>query len=64
MHFTTFIHEQDFLRKMNIRTYMILDALRLGYSVLHTDLDMYFMKNPFEEFPYLVILSFYMKGSL
>lgn len=37
---------KDFLRKMNIRTYMISDALQLGFTVLHTDLDMYFIKNP------------------
>src|SRR6218665_4213778 len=28
---------KEFVRKMNIRTYMILDALELGYNVLHTD---------------------------
>ena len=40
----------DFLRKMNIRTYMIIDALNLGYHVLHTDVDMTFMRNPFAHF--------------
>ena len=39
-------HSKDFLRKMNIRTYMIMDALNLGYNVLHTDVDMTFLKNP------------------
>jgi hypothetical protein len=43
----------DFLRKMNIRTYMILDALNLGYNILHTDVDMSFLKNPFEDFDYM-----------
>ena len=35
-----------FLRKMNIRTDMILDALHAGYKVLHTDIDMYCFKHP------------------
>ena len=35
-----------FLRKMNIRTDMILDALRAGYTVLHTDVDVVFLKDP------------------
>ena len=35
---------------MNIRTYMILDAMNLGYNVLHTDVDMTFLQNPFEDF--------------
>lgn len=36
----------DFIRKMNIRTDMILDALSVGFTVLHTDLDVAFLKNP------------------
>lgn len=36
----------DFIRKMNIRTDMILDALSVGFTVLHTDLDVSFLKNP------------------
>ena len=36
----------DFIRKMNIRTEMILDALSVGFTVLHTDLDMAFIRNP------------------
>lgn len=36
----------DFIRKMNIRTDMILDALTVGFTVLHTDLDVVFLKNP------------------
>ena len=39
---------------MNIRTFMILDALRLGYNVLHTDIDVFFMKNPFNDFEFHV----------
>lgn len=36
----------DFIRKMNIRTDMILDALTVDFTVLHTDLDVVFLKNP------------------
>lgn len=42
-------YSQDFLRKMNYRTFMILDALNFGYTILHSDVDMYFFKNPFDE---------------
>ena len=38
---------KNFLRKMNIRTDMILDALNLGFSVLHSDADIYCYQNPF-----------------
>ena len=38
-----------FKRKMNIRTNMILAALRAGFSVLHMDVDVVFLKNPLEE---------------
>ena len=40
---------KEFIRKMNIRTEMILQALRLNYSVLHTDLDVVFLKDPMPE---------------
>jgi len=36
----------DFIRKMNIRTEIILDALSVGFTVLHTDLDVVFLRNP------------------
>ncbi|ESN99530.1 hypothetical protein HELRODRAFT_176694 [Helobdella robusta] len=39
----------DFIRKMNLRTDMVLDALSLGYTVLHTDLDVMFFQNPLPE---------------
>jgi hypothetical protein len=39
----------DFIRKMNIRTDMIIDALKAGFTVLHTDLDVVFLKNPLPE---------------
>jgi len=44
----------DFIRKMNIRTEMILDALSVGFSVLHTDLDVVFLRNPI---PHLKVRS-------
>ena len=38
-----------FLRKTNLRTEMILDALLAGVTVLHTDVDVVFQQNPFPE---------------
>lgn len=38
-----------FIRKMNVRTDMILDALEAGFTVLHTDLDVVFLRNPVPE---------------
>ena len=38
---------RDFIRKMNYRTDVILEALENHYTVLHTDTDMVFLKNPF-----------------
>ena len=46
---------QDFIRKMNIRTNMILDATEAGFTVLHTDLDVFFLRNPL---PDLRVLMF------
>ena len=37
----------EFLGKMNVRTDMILDALNANFSVLHSDIDMTFFKDPF-----------------
>jgi hypothetical protein len=37
---------KDFIRKMNIRTDMILDALRAGFTVVHSDIDIVFAQNP------------------
>ena len=42
---------KDFLAKMNIRTDMILEALHAGFSVLHSDVDMLFFKDPFASIP-------------
>ena len=39
----------DFIRKMNIRTDMILEALNGNFTVLHTDLDVCFLHNPLDE---------------
>ena len=36
----------DFIRKMNIRTDMIIEALNAGFTVVHTDLDVFFFRNP------------------
>ena len=37
---------REFNEKMNIRTFMILEALELGYNVIQTDVDMFFYKDP------------------
>ena len=37
-----------YIAKMNLRTDLILEASDVGISVLHTDVDMYFMKNPLD----------------
>lgn len=36
----------EFLHKMNIRTAMILEALKAGYNVIHSDVDVVFTGNP------------------
>lgn len=36
----------DFIRKMNIRTDMIIEALNAGFTVVHIDLDVFFFRNP------------------
>ncbi len=37
---------KDFVRKVNIKTDMILEALQAGYTVLLADLDVVFLQNP------------------
>ena len=37
-----------YIQKMNVRTDMIIDALNIGITVLHTDTDMTFLLNPLE----------------
>ena len=39
----------DFIRKMNIRTDMILEALAANFTVVHTDVDVSFLANPLPE---------------
>ena len=47
-----------FKQKMNIRTDMILDALRAGFTVLHTDVDVVFLKNPLQDLKVRVCETF------
>ena len=44
-------HSTFFLQKMNIRTDMVLEALKHGYTVLHTDLDLIYFENPLNYIP-------------
>ena len=41
--------QRDFVRKMNIRTDMILEALAANFTVVHTDVDVAFLNNPLSE---------------
>lgn len=47
----------DFNRKMNIRTDMILEALEFGFTVLHTDLDVVFLRNPLPELKSIMLTA-------
>lgn len=47
----------SFIRKMNIRTDMILDALAAGFTVLHTDLDVAFLRNPLPELKTIMLTA-------
>ena len=38
--------QRDFIRKMNIRTDMILEALAANFTVVHSDTDVAFLSNP------------------
>ena len=42
----TIFRTYEFNQKMNIRTFFILDALKFGFTVLHTDVDVVYFKNP------------------
>jgi len=44
----SFYGQRDFIRKMNIRTKMILDALRAKFTVIHSDIDVVFFGNPMQ----------------
>lgn len=39
----------DFIRKMNIRTDMILETLAANYTVFHSDVDVSFLASPIKE---------------
>jgi len=41
--------QRNFIRKMNIRTEMIIEALTANFSVIHTDMDVAFLSNPVSE---------------
>jgi len=41
--------QQDYVRKMNIRTDMILEALKANFTVIHSDTDVAFFSNPLAE---------------
>jgi len=41
--------QQNFVRKMNIRTDMILEALTANFTVIHTDVDVAFLNSPISE---------------
>jgi len=41
--------QRNFIRKMNIRTDMIIQALTANVSVIHTDTDVAFLSNPVTE---------------
>jgi len=41
--------QPDFIRKVNIRTDMILEALAANFTVIHTDTDVAFLSNPLGE---------------
>jgi len=41
--------QRDYVRKMNIRTDMILEALAANFTVIHTDTDIAFLSNPLHD---------------
>ena len=43
--------DQEFVDKATTKLRIVLSALKLGYHVLLTDLDIVFLKNPFNHFP-------------
>jgi len=49
--------QEDFVRKMNIRTDMILEALRANFTVIHTDTDVAFLSNPLREIKVSIIIQ-------
>jgi len=49
--------DTDFIRKMNIRTDMILEALAANFTVVHTDTDVIFLANPLREIKVILQLN-------
>ena len=43
---TSVFNSFDFLQKMNLRTLFVFDALRFGFTILQTDVDVIFLQNP------------------
>jgi len=48
----------DFIRKMNIRTDMIIEALNAGFTVVHTDLDVVFLHNPLPHLKVWAVMAY------
>ena len=46
--------QQEFKRKMNIRTDMILEALSANFTIVHSDTDVAFLANPLAEIKVIV----------
>jgi hypothetical protein len=55
---------QDFNRKMNIRTDMILDALQAGFTVIHSDVDMIFTRNPLPALEACLLATIHVQSAL
>ena len=48
---------RNFIRKMNIRTDMIVEALNANVSVIHTDTDVAFLRNPVNEIKVMCLVA-------
>jgi len=48
-HIASVYGSPDFIRKMNIRTDMILEGLAANYTIIHTDVDVCFLASPIQE---------------
>jgi len=49
--------QPGFIRKMNIRTNMILDALASNFTVIHTDIDVAFLGNPLQHIKVIGLMN-------
>ena len=54
----SFYGQPDFVRKMNIRTEMILKALTANFTVIHTDADVVFLSNPLRTIKVIIGVTF------